>query len=165
MPYAVTHMLVPMILLDMIRDKILKLRKKDLPNKYILIAGIFGILPDIDVPLSLLALGDLSVHRTFTHTVWVPLFFFVGFSLFYILKNQKWFKIFLMCFVGVSTHIFLDVLLAGSASLFYPLSGTIYGLNVFPINKMYLLYASMDALLLFFWFARMGLRKRISDFF
>ena len=48
MPYAVTHVLVAIILAEIIRDYIVKDKKK-FPLHYILIAGIAGLLPDVDV--------------------------------------------------------------------------------------------------------------------
>ena len=49
MPLAVTHILVPIILMDLLRDHILK-RNKIITNKNVLLAGLGGLFPDIDLP-------------------------------------------------------------------------------------------------------------------
>ena len=165
MPYAVTHILVPMILIDTIRDRILKLKKQFLPNKYILLAGLAGLFPDIDIPVSIILFGDVSVHRTFGHSIWIPLAFFIGFVYSYLFKKQKWWKFFLMCFIGVSIHIILDASLSGYVSLFYPFSDTPYGLNLLPSSKASLIFTIMDAVSLFGWLIYEKLQHHISDFF
>lgn len=168
MPFAVTHMLVPMILLDIIRDNILKIDKEKLPNKYILLAGLFGLLPDLDIPLSLITIGNFSLHRTFSHSLWIPLFLITFSLVFKLLKNRKWFILFLMGFAGFTSHIVLDFILAGTVYLLYPLSNAAYGLNLLPVTEVtdtIFVFVAMDAILLWSWFFRMELRKRIQDFF
>jgi len=162
MPFAVTHMLVPMILLDVLRDNILKIRKSRLPNKYILIAGLAGLLPDIDIPLSFL-FGSFFAHRTITHTVWLPLAFLLISPILYLLKKHDWSKVFLMCFIGTSLHITLDVVTAGSIALLYPASNTLFSVNLIGTNNAMFAYSVMDAVVLWLWFLRMSMKKRIQD--
>lgn len=167
MPFAVTHMLVPLILLDIVRDNILKLKKEKLPNRYILIAGLFGLIPDIDLPFSLIIFGNTIAHRTLTHSIWFPLAFLAAGLIFWFLKNQKLFMIFLMSFLGFTSHIVLDFFLSGTVNLFYPLINFEYGLNLIPQQeaKKVLALSSIDAILLWVWFFKMEFRKRIEDFF
>jgi membrane-bound metal-dependent hydrolase YbcI (DUF457 family) len=165
MPFAVTHVLVPMILVDLVRDHLFAKKKKLLPNKYILLAGLAGLLPDIDVPISYLYQGNLELHRTLTHTIWFPLAFLCLSLLFYFWKKKDMYKIFLMFFVGFSIHIILDAYIFGTVSLFFPLNETVYGLNIFPIEKMYLFYSSLDAILLFLWLIHEELEHKISSYF
>ena len=168
MPFAVTHILVPMIQLDIFRDNILKLRKEKLPNRYILLAGLFGLIPDVDIPISLIVFGNLSVHRYFTHSLFFPLIFLLASLTFHFLKKQKWFLITLMCFTGIIIHIFLDFFLLGTVHLFYPLSVSEYGLNLIRLDdpeRVMVVFASLDAVLLFTWFLRMEFKKRIEDIF
>ena len=47
MPYAVTHILIALIVADVIRDYVVK-NKKKFTLHYVLIAGIAGLLPDAD---------------------------------------------------------------------------------------------------------------------
>ena len=163
MPFAVTHMLVPMILLDFLIDKILKIKRSKLPNKYILIAGIAGLLPDIDIPLSLVFGSTFITHRSITHTVWLPLTFLLFSSVFYFFKKHQLSAIFLMAFIGTSIHITLDLITAGVIPVFYPLSRSLIGLNLIPVSSATTFYASLDAVLLFLYFIRIGLRKKVQD--
>ncbi len=165
MPLAVTHILVPMILVDTFRDHVLKVKKRFLPNKYILLAGLAGLFPDIDIPVSIILFGDASIHRTFGHSIWVPLIFFIGFIYSYFFREQKWWKFFLMCFIGVSIHIMLDMSLSGYVSLFYPFSDKFYGFNLLPTNEASLIYSAMDAILLFGWLVHEELHHHLSDMF
>lgn len=164
MPFVVTHMLVPMILLDIFRDNILKIRKSKLPNKYILIAGLAGLLPDIDIPLSAL-FPTLIAHRTITHTVWVPLLFLFLSSVFYFFKKHNWSKIFLMFFIGTGIHIILDGVTAGSIYVFYPLNKSIaLSVNLIGNANPLFVYSAMDAIILWIWFFRkMVFGKKIED--
>lgn len=163
MPYAVTHMLIPMILLDILRDNILKIKRKKLPNKYILIAGIAGLLPDVDIPLSLVFGSSFAVHRTITHTVWLPLTFLLFSSLFYFFKKPEWSKVLLIAAMGVTIHIILDSTISGSVALFYPLNKSPVGLSLIPLRDAPLFYSSLDAVLLFLYFLRISLRKKVQD--
>jgi len=163
MPFVVTHMLVPMILIDIFRDNILKIKKSKLSNKYILIAGLAGLLPDIDIPLSIF-FPTLFAHRTITHTVWVPLTFLFLFSVFHFIRKRNWSMIFLMCFIGTAIHITLDVVTAGSIQLFYPISKTLFAVYLIPAGSVIFVYSAMDAVLLWIWFFRkMVFGKGIED--
>jgi membrane-bound metal-dependent hydrolase YbcI (DUF457 family) len=162
MPFSVTHMLIPMILLDVLRDNILKIKKKRLPNKYILIAGLAGLLPDIDIPLSFL-FGSFFAHRTITHTVWLPLSFLLLSSILYLLKKRDWSLVFLMCFIGTSLHIILDVVTAGSIALLYPVSSTMFSVNLIGTKNVMFVYSIMDAVILWLWFLRMSMKKKIPN--
>jgi len=89
MPLAVTHVLVPIILLEFFRDRIPKVRKF-FSRKYVFLAGIAGLLPDMDLPMCMLlaAMGQTTPatdvgHRVFLHNIWIPLGFLAFFLLFY----------------------------------------------------------------------------------
>jgi membrane-bound metal-dependent hydrolase YbcI (DUF457 family) len=165
MTLAVTHILLPMILVDLVRDHVFKMKKQILPNKYVLIAGLAGLAPDIDIPISIFIFHDLKIHRTFTHSIWIPIALFAAFVICYYLKKKNYSKFFLMCFIGISMHIILDFYLSGYVSLFLPLSDTIYGLNILPVDQAYLIYSAIDAVLLFGWIIHEELEHKISDFF
>jgi len=49
MPQAVLHILVPLILMALFKDYYDKRHKNKFPLYYVLIAGIAGLLPDLDV--------------------------------------------------------------------------------------------------------------------
>jgi membrane-bound metal-dependent hydrolase YbcI (DUF457 family) len=166
MPLAVTHVLIPIILVDLVRDHLFKQKRRFLPNKFVLFAGLMGLLPDIDIPISYVLLGSLELHRTLTHSIWFPLAFFALFFYFYFInKKPVYYKIFLMSFIGFSIHIILDFYIFGTVSLLFPLNEEVYGLNIFPITQMYLAYSAIDAVLLFLWLIHEELEHKISDFF
>lgn len=161
MAFAVAHMLVPMMLIDVFRDNILKIKKNKLPNRYVLIAGLVGLFPDIDLPLSLI-FRTFFIHRAFTHSIWIPLTFLVLSLSFYIIKKHKWSLIFFMCFTGIAIHIILD-LTYPSVGLFYPLNKNLFGISLFSKTGTMVFYSILDAIILWLWFARIIFRKKIQD--
>ena len=50
MPQAVVHVLFAIIALDLVRDYLIKDKKK-FPLHYVFIGGVAGLLPDIDIPV------------------------------------------------------------------------------------------------------------------
>lgn len=169
MPHAVTHVLIAIIIADIIRDYIVK---KKFSLFYILIAGIAGLLSDIDTPLYwLLSLftNVPEIHRTFTHTIFLPLIFF---GLAFIFKNKKLFKlnlklVFLMISLGTFIHLLLDATLAGYIIPLYPFSYIIIGINLvqyipLAIQKSFL--PAVDAVLLILWLTHEQIKHRIKDF-
>ena len=86
MPQAITHILIPLILVGLFRDYFVK-NKKIFPLHYVLIAGIAGLIPDLDVAayylLSFFGYTLNEVHRTFSHNIFVPkILFFIASSIF-----------------------------------------------------------------------------------
>ena len=47
MPYAVAHTILTIVMADIYRDYI---TKKKFPMIYVFIAGIAGLIPDLDIP-------------------------------------------------------------------------------------------------------------------
>ncbi len=160
MPYAVTHALIPIILVDTVRDHVFKTKRKFLPNRYVLFAGIAGMLPDIDL------LFAPSLHRTITHSIWFPLIFLFGFLFSYTLQKEKLYKIFLMLFIGFSLHILMDAILLGSIIPLFPLDSTKIGLNLLaPIVSLGPdVFPAIDAILLFIWLIHEELEHNISEY-
>ena len=90
MPLAVTHVLLTIILVDLFRDYFTK-HKKYFTLHTIFIAGVAGLLPDIDIPINWLlnSLGysfDILKHGVITHTAFFGLIFN---TCFYILEKTK----------------------------------------------------------------------------
>jgi len=167
MPFAVTHVLSAIILVDLFRDYIAK-HKKYFTLHTIFIAGFAGLLPDIDIPLNwflnLFGLG--IVHRTITHTPFFALIFLIpGF----ILWKQKKHKVAVYFFVisfGIMLHILLDFLFTveGSGIMFlYPLSIRMIHLNLLP-NLSQTVSAGIDAIILLLWLWHEEMKHKISDF-
>jgi len=176
MPYAVTHILVPIILVDLFRDYILR-KKGIITNKHVLLAGLAGLFPDIDIPIGYLFLGGVSIHRMYSHNIWFPLLF-LSISIFlYSINKKKISLYFIMMSFGFLTHIILDGALSGYICPFYPLSTYTFGLDIIPRllviffpqfsqqDLSLLVFSSMDAVLLFFWLLHEQLTHKIRDYF
>lgn len=183
MPYAVTHILVPIVLLSLFRDFYLKKRtKKKFPLHYVLIAGLGGVLPDIDFIfsafLNLIGVGGWNIHRTFTHSLFFPLLFLVLFLVFYGVNAKarvcnltrhklKLNYIFLFVGIGCFIHILLDALVGVNVFFFYPFSNIDFGLNLIrylPKDLQGLSMPLLDGSLLVIWIIYLELKHKISDF-
>lgn len=203
MPHAVTHVLIAIVLMSFIRDfyikktfsgfrdaqdaksrsfrkhlDISKNGRKTFPLHYVLIAGIAGLLPDIDIVsfwiLNFFNFTLNEVHRTFTHTLFIPLIFFILFLAFSKVKIRELGKhklklsiIFLMIAFGSFIHLLLDATLAGYIRPFYPFSLLSVGINLIgylPSTLRDLALPSLDAAILVLWLAYMELKHKISDF-
>ena len=179
MAQAVTHILVPLFLIALYRDFFVsKNKKKIFPLHYVLIAGIGGVLPDIDFILTwisgLLGYSTEGIHRTFTHTIFVPLIFLL---LYFVLWHDKIpalgkhkLKINVICLMlsfGTLIHLILDALVSGSIMPFYPFSSLTVGLNLVnllptPLNSLAL--PTLDGTLLILYLIYLEVKHKISDF-
>ncbi|MBU2496847.1 MAG: metal-dependent hydrolase [Nanoarchaeota archaeon] len=174
MPYAVTHILVPIIIVSIIRAYFVD--KNKFPLHYVLIAGIAGLLPDIDVPiwwiLQNFGYTLLEVHRTFSHTLFVPIIFLL--LAFITTKTHNHFLakhklklniIFYMIALGTLIHLLLDSILMGYIMPLYPFNTKLVGLNLIPVTTLGMsIIAGIDAILLVLWLIHEELRHKISSF-
>ena len=184
MAQAVTHILVPILLISIFRDFYLKKRdKSSFPLHYVLIAGLGGVLPDIDIIFFWL-FGNFDVslfttfHKTITHSIIFPAFFFLIFLIF---KNTnakakvcnlgrhklKLSLIALMLAFGILTYIFLDYLLWFRVEAFYPFSDINFGYNILqfiPESLQEAAIATLDGVLLVIWIIYLEIKHKISDF-
>ncbi|MCH8003029.1 MAG: metal-dependent hydrolase [Nanoarchaeota archaeon] len=164
MPFAVTHVLLTIILVDLYRDYITKY-KKYFTLHTIFIAGVAGLLPDIDIPLNwLLNFFGLGIaHGTITHTPLFGLIFLIpAFILWHQKKHKTAMYFFVVCF-GILFHIFLDLIFGAGILIFYPLSDFTFGLNI-AINFSRMASAGMDAIILLLWLWHEEIKHKISDF-
>lgn len=177
MPQAVTHIVVALIVASIFRDYYVK-DKRTFPIKYVLIAGIAGLLPDIDVVaywiLHWFGYSLEIVHRTFMHSIFIPLIFL--FAAIIISRKArirvddkllKWKYIFLMIFLGVTIHLILDAGLAGQIMPFYPFSNFTIGNNIadkLPTPLDGLFFPCLDAGLLVIWLVYLEKKHHISRF-
>ena len=82
MPLAVTHILLTIIVVDLYRDYLTK-HKKLFTLHTLFIAGVAGLLPDIDIPLRMLgelfnfSIPTLLQHGGITHTLIFSLIFII----------------------------------------------------------------------------------------
>lgn len=166
MPNPATHIIVPLILADLYRDYI---AKKKFKLFYVLVAGIAGLLPDIDIAIWRIIgffreVPVAAVHRQFTHTLFVPLLFLLIALLWR--KNRKALLLFGMASFGIFTHLALDAIFSGSIMPFYPFSELNIGLNLASFTGMQpqMLFAVFDGILLGGWLIHEYLKRRIRDF-
>ncbi len=167
MPTAVTHVITSIVLVDLFRKYALK--KKNFPLYLIFIAGLAGLLPDIDVPLAwILEYFKFTTlhefHRSFTHTLVIPFAFLI--IAFIIWKLwPKIAHIFFVLSAGWTLHIVLDSIFIGTMAIFYPFSTTLYGLNLIPYDSLSgTFYVGLDAIILVLWLAYEAHAKNIKDY-
>lgn len=174
MPLAVTHILTPLVLADIYRDHF---AKKRFSLHYILIVGLAGLLPDIDVVVFWIIkifkdVSIVDVHRTFTHSLFFPLLFFIlflstkGVKIKFLSKNKlKLNYVFLAIAFGVFMHLVLDGFLSGGLKPFYPVSDYLFDYALISIDKFgSMFFAGLDAILLVLWLIHEELNHKISDY-
>jgi len=167
MPFAVTHVLLSIIVIDLYRDYYLK-KKHLIPLSFIFYGGLAGLLPDIDIPFTWLVnvLGILSgnFHRLFTHSLFFPLIFLLISFFFIYKKNRKMAILLGIISFGTFFHIFLDFLFTNQVMLFYPLSNMDFGVNIFGKLGVFSIEAGLDAFILLSWLWHEEKKHKISDF-
>ena len=180
MPQAVTHVLITMILLSLFRDYYHKYHqdKKRFPLHYVLIGGIAGLLPDIDIAayyvLSFFGFGFNEVHRIFSHNIFIPILFLLLGFIFLGFKNKELGKhhlklsniSFVIAF-GFLVHLVLDAIVSGIIVPFYPFSSYKFGfslVNLFPGAWRNTIIPSIDAILLVLWIIYLEVKHKISNF-
>ncbi len=178
MPQAVTHFLIPVILLELFRHFFVK-NKKSFPIHYVFIGGLAGLIPDFDIALyyilSFFGFTYQEVHRTFLHTLFIPLIFVIlSFPVEKIKIKKlgeyhlKLKNIFLVIAFGVLIHLILDATISGFIMPFYPFFLFPVGLNLvnlFPLQWQNSIIPTLDAILLIIWIIHIELKHKISDFF
>ena len=167
MPFAVTHVLSSIILVDLYRDYFAKHRKYFTLHT-VFIAGFAGLLPDIDIPLnSLLNLFGADLwHRTITHTPLFALVFLIPAIILWKNKKHKIAMYFFVTSFAVFLHIFLDYFFSadnGGIMFFYPLSTADYALNLLK-GASTMFFAGIDAIILLLWLWHEEIKHKISDF-
>jgi len=168
MPFAVTHVLSAIILVDLYRDYFAK-HKKYFTLHTIFIAGFAGLLPDIDIPLNwFLSLFGLSIaHGTVTHTPLFAIIFLIPGLVLWHNKKHKMAMYFFVVFFGILLHISLDYLFRTDFDMgimfLYPISNTAYGLNLLQ-NFSFHFFAGIDAVILLVWLWHEEIKHKISDF-
>jgi len=167
MPFAVTHVLLTIILVDIYRDYVVK-HKKYFTLHTIFFAGVAGLLPDIDLILNLfLNFFGLSIaHKTITHTPLFGLIFLIpGIMLWWKKKHKEALYFIVACF-GILFHIALDYLFTGDGygiMFLYPFSAQMFDLNLLS-GLSTTAIAGIDAIILLVWLWHEEIKHKISDF-
>ncbi|MBS3092739.1 metal-dependent hydrolase [Candidatus Pacearchaeota archaeon] len=182
MPYAATHILAAILLAELFRHYVIK-NNKIFPRYYILIAAIGGILPDFDFgifyTLSLFGFGFSieEIHRTFLHTLFVPLLLFIiGFiAMIFNVKLKEISKhhlkipiVFYILAIGSLLHLILDATFFGEITPFYPFSSFSVGLNILytlPLSWRGSFLPALDGVLLVLWILWLEFKLKISNYF
>lgn len=171
MPLAVTHVLTSIICVDLYRDYIAR-HKRYFTLHTILLAGLGGLLPDIDIPIRMIleffgwSVPDLLHHGGITHTPFFALLLVLPGLVFWWRKKHNIAMYFFVLAFGIMLHISLDWLLGGGAY-----EGIMW---LFPFSleqhKVHLLRgygdipAAMDAVILLAWLWHEEMKHKIKDF-
>ena len=172
MPLAVTHVLTTIILVDLFRDYIFK-HKKMFTLHTIFIAGIGGLLPDIDVPINW-ALGafgislDFMQHGGLTHTPFFAILLAIPGLYLWRQKKHRYALYFLVLAFGVMLHISLDYVIGGGmyegVMWLFPVSTQAWKIHLLAYFDEVNIPAGIDAIILLAWLWHEEYRHKISDF-
>ena len=162
MAYAVTHIILTIVLLDIFRHYVFQ--KDKFPRYLLVIGGIAGLAPDLDIPLSwiynLFTNNSINFHGTFTHTLLIPLIFLAIAGILHYQNNMKWAKIFYVIAAGWFFHLFLDCTFGGYKTFFWPLMTG----NLCPQWGLQEHAQSIDAIILVLWLVHEEIHKKIRDY-
>ncbi len=170
MPLAVTHVLLTIILVDLYRDYVAK-HKRFFTLHTLVIAGVAGLLPDIDIPINWLlnVFGAGLVHGTITHApIFVLIFLIPAFIFLRKGKHKTAMYFFVICF-AILLHVFFDFLLGGGTwegiMWLWPLSTQAFKIHLLSKIGLQNIPAAIDALILLGWLWHEEIKHKIKDFF
>jgi membrane-bound metal-dependent hydrolase YbcI (DUF457 family) len=175
---ATTHVIIPIVIADLLRDYFLKHKHRRLiPRRYIFFVGVGGLLPDIDIAIGYLLrflLIDVPwwlKHHGVTHSIFFPIIMFTIAAMLWKYtkfskgpskkKHNHWFLVTTMLAIGIVAHLLLDGL-AGDTTPFIPLSRA----AAFGAQRIYLQHMiSIDAVILLAWLFHEEGHHNIRKFF
>ncbi len=174
MPNSVTHVLLTVLFADLYRDYVTKHRRYFTMNT-IFLAGIAGLLPDIDIPLgwlfNLLSLGpipSLLQHGGITHTPFFGLIFLIPAIVLLNRKKHRESAYFFAISFGILFHIFLDYLLGGGnfagIMFFWPVSDVQFKIHLLSGLGLTDVPQALDAFILLAWLYHEEIKHKIKDF-
>jgi membrane-bound metal-dependent hydrolase YbcI (DUF457 family) len=153
MAYATTHIIFSMLGIFLFA-KYFREFKKFLPKYYYLIAAIGGLIPDLDIVayyiLYFFGYSFEEVHRTFMHSIFIPL------------------GLFLIGLIVYFTHGRKGKYLKVSGVFFIFTIGCIIHLNLLyltPETLRWLVAPIIDGIVLLVWVFWMNVVKKKEDFF
>ncbi len=172
MPYAVTHVILTIILVDLVRDYV-KGAKKYFSLHTIMIVGIAGLLPDIDIPLKWVMnfFGynlPLLNHGGITHTPVFAFLFLIPAIIIWLKSDKKIATYFFVIAFGILFHVFLDYFLGGGAGegvmWLWPIMDTSFKLHILFYMGLSNLPHAIDAIILLVWLWHEEAKHKILDF-
>lgn len=175
MPYAVAHVILTIVIADIYRDYIAKRR---FPMIYVFIAGIAGLLPDLDLPFTwifnFVFKTNYNFHRIYTHSLLYAIVFFALAAMFILMKKEEYnlFKAriqkiaIIMFFFAMSfgwlMHITLDCALAADGYLnLIPSIPLTFCPHPFSNQAL----VGIDAVILVLWLIHEQWKHDIKDYF
>jgi inner membrane protein len=166
MALAVTHVLVAILLLDVFRHYVFGLKK--FPRHLLVVGGIAGLMPDIDIPLgwflSFVTGNTINIHGSFTHSLFIVFVFILMAVISQYqgeIKRSKWLYVIA---TGWFIHILLDCGFNAYATFLWPLP--IDTLTFCPERFLGPKYgAAIDAIILVVWLVHEEVHKKIKDYF
>ncbi len=167
MALAVAHVLIAIFVLDLFRHYVFGLKK--FPRYLIVIGGIAGLAPDLDIPLgmiiSFITGKTVELHRVFTHSFFFVLLFAAIGVLLHYKKITLWRNMSYVVAAGWFLHIFLDCFYGGDLShsfFFWPLSNPP---TFCPSWNLYTYGNHIDAIILVMWLIHEEVHKKVRDYF
>jgi len=173
MPLTVTHVIITVIIVDLYRDYITK-HKKYFTLHTIFLAGVFGLLPDIDVLLGMLAsiihfdIPLLLQHGGITHTPLFALLFLIPGIILWRMKKKKTAVYFYVAAFAIFLHLLMDFTLGGGGNygIMWLFPFTMQGWNLHLINYFNVpnLSQAIEVFILLGWLWHEEIKHKISDF-
>lgn len=173
MPHAVTHVLISAIAADLYRDYLSRHRKLFTVH-HIFLAGLGGLLPDIDVAIGMIyklfgqQVPTLFNHGGITHTpLFAMLFILPAAAMWYQGKKKESLYLWMLG-GGIIMHLFLDWFLGGGGHygimLFFPFSTMGFKFGLFGMLGLESMPQALDAVLLLLWLWHEEMKHKIRDF-
>ena len=166
MAYAVTHILVPLIIFSLLRHYVFG--KGKMPTYVVLIAGLAGLAPDLDIVLTwinhFITGSHTNLHGSFTHSFFLPILFGLIGIAFYTGKQIRATYIWCAVAFGWLTHVLLDVLYRHGIgkALGWPFTNQM--ILTSPWN-LYQYGVHIDSVLLVLWLIHEQFAHQIKDYF
>jgi membrane-bound metal-dependent hydrolase YbcI (DUF457 family) len=163
MALAVTHVILTIFVLDMIRHHVFN--EKSFPRYLLLVGGIAGLLPDVDILVGwfygIVYQTNVSFHGGITHTLVIPILVLAAAIALHKSENMKWAKIFYVIYFGLFFHMLLDCSFGNPIALLWPALST----SFCPLSPLLNYTAEIDAIILLLWLLHEELHKKIKDYF
>jgi len=140
---------------------------KQLGWKAILLGGIAGTIPDLDVFLNSFfdPLVALKIHRGFSHSIFFALIFgpFFGWLSHKVSKKASFQRWSLMWFLGFLTHALLDCCTTYGTQLFNPVSDYLVAFdNIFVVDPLYTIPLFLGVVVALFYFRNRKMQRRVN---
>ena len=174
MPYAVTHVLLAIIAVDLYRDYVTKHRRY-FTLYTVFVAGVAGLLPDVDVPLNWVlnfiipnSVPMILTHGGITHTPFFALIFLLPAFFLWEKKKHKHAMYFFVISFGILFHVFLDYFLGGGnhdgIMVLWPISTAQFKIHLLTKFGVSDVPQALDALILLAWLYHEEVKHKIKDF-